>query len=107
MLLLLLLLPLGGLEILVIPAAIWTVGPPSWHLPLAVFIGLTIALACYVMMRRMQMGSAERSANLAGQAGWRWPPTMAPDQFRLRLATYLLLHGWRYGQFHGERGRPR
>jgi hypothetical protein len=95
MLLLLLLLPLGGLELLVIPAILWTMGPAAWHLPEAIVIVIVIALAVMALTRRYREGSAERRASLAEQATWRWPPTMPAEQFRLRLITFLQLHGWR------------
>src|SRR5271167_4272302 len=88
MLSLLLLLPLGGLEFIVIPAVLWTVGPASWHFPLMVTYVVIVALASATMMRRMRDGSAERRTNLAEQAGWRWAPQMAPHQYRLRLVTF-------------------
>ena len=106
MLSLLLLLPLGGLEFLVIPAVLWTVGPASWHVPLMVTYVVIVALASATMMRRMRDGSAERRTNLAEQAGWRWAPQVAPHQYRLRLVTFLQLHGWRIsGSTVNARGR--
>jgi len=95
MLFLLMLLPLGGMEFLVLPAIILTVGPQSWHLPLIVLSSVIVALAVVAMTLRMREGSVERRASLAEQAGWRWAPQMAPHQYRLRLVTFLQLHGWR------------
>jgi len=95
MLLLLLILPLGGFEILVVPAVLWTLGPASWHLPLAILALVVVALAGAALLQRYRLGSAERRTSLAEQAGWRWPAGMPAEQYRLRLATFLLLHGWR------------
>jgi hypothetical protein len=108
MLLLLLILPLGGFEILVVPAALWTLGPASWHLPLAIVMLLVVAAASTALLQKYRTGSAERRGNLAEQAGWRWPPGMPAEQYRLRLATFLLLHGWRMnGSAVTETGRVR
>jgi hypothetical protein len=95
MFLLLLLLPLGGLELLVVPAMFWTMGPRAWHLPEAIAFVVLAVLGSIALTRRFREGTAERRASLADQATWRWPAIMPADQFRLRLITFLQLRGWR------------
>ena len=92
---LLLLLPLWGLELVIVPAVLWVVVPARWHLLLAVVYGLCGLLIVGSWLRGVLQDAAETRANPAAQANWRWFERLPPDRFRAQLSMFLQLRGWR------------
>ena len=106
MLFLLLILPFGGLELLIIPAAVWTLGPPAWHPYLAIMIAGVAVFSLVTLVRRFRDSAAESRGNTASEKTWRWPLGMPPASFAPRCAALLRQTGWRIGEPHvNDRGR--
>jgi hypothetical protein len=80
---------------LLIPALLWTLGPPSWHRPLAIAFTIVALCIAAVMLRHYRHGTAERRSDPLEQLGPHWPRRLSPAEYRPRLVAFLQLHGWR------------
>jgi hypothetical protein len=105
MFMLLFLLPFGGLEILA-PIFLWILSAPRWHPLLASIYGAFLVVLLIFWVRGLRREQAEHRLIAATHATWRWPRRASPEFFRVRLAMFLRLGGWRVDNSAvTERGR--
>ncbi len=91
---LLFLLPFGGLELLA-PVFLWIMSAPRWHMLLACIYGVFIVVCLIFWIRALRREQAEHRLIAATHATWRWSRRASPDFYRVRLAMFLRLGGWR------------
>jgi hypothetical protein len=90
----LLVLPLWGLEVIVVPPLVWQLGPASWHPMERVIYAACGALAAALLTLAYARGTAARRASVAGHVTWRWSPGTRAREFRQGLEQYLRGCGW-------------
>ena len=86
-------LPFGGLEFLA-PVFLWILAP-GWHTLLACIYTVVAAVLLFLWIRDLRRERAEHQLIAATHATWRWSPRATPDAYRVHLAMFLGLHGWR------------
>lgn len=86
--------PLWGLELFVVPMAVWVLAAPRWHTPLAIAYatagGIALMLSAHWLFRLLTRMRLSPGA----QAEWRWSRRTPPENFRVQIANFLRLCGW-------------